>query len=257
MKSTPPLELSIHTGMGGSPALESKLLALELLLYILQNAKRYPTLFTNTNDSSTSDSKFSYATCHYLCVSLLKNCTSNLTQIVGLSLRLFLPIIRYFRRDLKTEIEVFVTNVFFVILDSRNSTVEHKSLVSTLFEEICADPVTLAKIFLNYNCDLSAVDLFHQIVNTLARVAQGRKGVGLLSGGGDENDYLMNEMEGAGVGGLVVGEGTHAKMMVLRQANRQLQLDAMGALKKVLESLHASIAPSLSNKNERTTNIST
>jgi brefeldin A-inhibited guanine nucleotide-exchange protein len=113
-----------------------------------------------------------YAVRNYLCHSLLKNCTSDNTTVVNLSLRLFVPLIRHFRSHLKTEIEAFVTNVFFVILDSKNSTVEHKLRVVVLFEEICGDPETLAEIFLNYDCDLSAVDLFQRIVNTLAKVAK-------------------------------------------------------------------------------------
>ena len=97
--------------------------------------------------------------------------TSLDTNMVELSLRLFVPLIRNFRSLLKTEIEAFVTNVFFVILDSKNSTVQHKLLVVTLFEEICSDATTLAEIFLNYDCDLSAVDLFSRIVNALGNCA--------------------------------------------------------------------------------------
>ena len=71
-------------------------------------------------------------------------------------------------RRLKAEIEALVTNMFFVILDSKNSTVEHKHRVVVFFEEICSDSATLAEIFLNYDCALSAVGLFQRIVNTLA-----------------------------------------------------------------------------------------
>ena len=204
---------------GLNPAFESKILALDLLLYVLSH--------TSTPSMLNSGPQFAYAVRHYLCVSLLKNCTSTNTTVVNLSLRLFVPLIRHYRSHLKTEIEAFVTNVFFVILDSENSTVEHKSLVVTLFEEICSDQTTLAEIFLNYDCDLSAVDLFQRIVNTLARVAK----IGLTDDG---------DRSGGSTFSLVAGAGA-ARAERTRQEHRELRLDAMKAVRTVLQSLHGSI----------------
>lgn len=200
------------------PALESKVLALELLLYVLQNTDM------SGGFLQTTGPQFQYAVRNYLCVSLLKNCTSDNTKVVNLSLRLFVPLVRNFRSHLKTEIEAFVTNVFFVILDSKHSTVEHKTLVVVLFKEICSDPQTLAEIFLNYDCDLSAVDLFHRIVNTLSRVAKA----------GVQDEATVTSMS------FVAGAGA-ARMEKMRNENRQLRLDAMRSLRQVLASLHASI----------------
>jgi hypothetical protein len=201
------------------PALESKILALELLLYVLQNTDMSGVFLQN------SGPQFQYAIRNYLCVSLLKNCTSDNTIVVNLSLRLFVPLIRNFRSHLKTEIEAFVTNVFFVILDSKHSTVEHKNLVVVLFEEICSDPQTLAEIFLNYDCDLSAVDLFHRIVNTLSRVAK------------TADDTTATDSSSMS---FVAGAGA-ARMEKMRGEGRELRLEAMRALRQVLASLHASI----------------
>lgn len=197
------------------PALESKILALDLLLYVLQNTDMKGDFFIQR-----SGTQFHNAIRSYLCVSLLKNCTSDDTRVVSLSLRVFVPIIRNFRSLLKTEIEAFVTNVFFVILDSKNSPMEHKNLVVTLFEEICSDPQTLAEIFLNYDCDLSAVDLFHRMVNTLAKVARSME--------------LQTESNS------ILGSGT-VRMEKARSSHRQLRLEAMKALRQVLASLHGSI----------------
>ena len=58
--------------------------------------------------------------CSYLCVSLLKNCTSDNTRVVILSLRIFVPVVRNFWTVLMNEIEAFVTNVFFVIFGSQD-----------------------------------------------------------------------------------------------------------------------------------------
>jgi hypothetical protein len=201
------------------PALESKILALDLLLYLLKRTDMSGSFLQGCGP------QFHYAIRNYLCVSLLKNCTSDDTRVVNLSLRVFVPIFQNFRSILKTEIEAFVTNVFFVILDSKNSPIEHKSLVVTLFDEICSDPTTLAEIFLNYDCDLSAVDLFHRIINTLSKVARTTD-----SDNPDSNSTMS----------LISGSGG-ARMERIRTEHRELRLNAMRALRQVLASLNASI----------------
>lgn len=208
------------------PAMESKILALELLHYVLENVK-----FTR-EFVLRSGPQFHGAIRNYLCVSLLKNCTSDNSRVVHLSLRMFALLVRNFRTILKNEVEAFVTNVFFVILDSKNSPIEHKSLVVTLFEEICSDPNTLAEIFLNYDCDLSAVDLFHRIVNTLSRVAR---------------SDAEEPKSGTSIG-FVAGAGA-ARAEKMRNEHRELRLDAMRALRQVLASLHASIVEPMNSSN--------
>jgi Sec7-like guanine-nucleotide exchange factor len=208
------------------PALESKILALDLLLYVLNNTDMKDDFLRQCGP------QFHYAIRNYLCVSLLKNCTSDDTRVVNLSLRVFVPIIQNFRSILKSEIEAFVTNVFFVILDSKNSPIEHKILVVTLFDEICSDPTTLAEIFLNYDCDLSAVDLFHRIVNTLSRVARTT----------EEDDPNANSTIS-----LVAGTGA-ARMEKTRSRYRELRLNGMRALRQVLASLNASIVEPMRNE---------
>ncbi|GMI43270.1 hypothetical protein TrCOL_g9786 [Triparma columacea] len=198
----------------GSPALESKILALELLLSVLNNAGR----------ALVEGDRFEFAIRHYLCVSLLKNCTSDVTKVVSLSLRLFVPIIRHFRDNLKSEIEVFITNIFFVIIQSPNSSPDHKSLVISLFEQICADPQTLAEIFLNYDCDLSAVDLFHRIVAALERAAKTTHD--------DPNLPTQSIFSHS------------SRLVILKQTTAKLRLDAMKALVQVMVSLHACIEES-------------
>ena len=212
------------------PALESRILALQLLLHILRHSSA-PSILN-------AGPQFHYAVRQYLCTSLLKNTTSLDTTMVELSLRLFVPLIRNFRTLLKTEIEAFVTNVFFVILDSKNSTVQHKLLVVTLFEEICSDATTLAEIFLNYDCDLSAVDLFSRIVNALAKVA--RVGLGDATGSGSGGNAASSSLQ------FVAGAGA-MRAEITRQDHRELRLAAMKAMRQVLASLHSSIVTPVSN----------
>ena len=226
--SQPPNPPPAPTPNEDDPAFESRILALELLLHLLRHSSA-PSILR-------AGPEFNYAIRQYLCTSLLKNTTSVDTTIVELSLRLFVPLIHHFRSLLKTEIEAFVTNVFFVILDSKNSTVQHKLLVVTLFEEICSDSNTLAEIFLNYDCDLSAVDLFQRIVNALGKVAR----VGLTDSTGSGTGSSLQYVAGAGA----------LRAEKKRQDHRELRLAAMKALRQVLASLHSSIVTQVKNGGE-------
>ena len=153
-------------------ALQSKLVALTSLLSILEHC----------GPSFRSSDKFVYAIRSYLCLSLLKNCTSVIPAVVNLSLQIFVRLIANFKDHLKAEIEVFICNVFLRLLDSENSTAEHKTLVLEVFHAICQDPQALVEIFLNYDCNLDNVDLFRRIVTSLAKVAKGGAGGGLSAG---------------------------------------------------------------------------
>ena len=73
------------------------------------------------------------------------------------------------------EIEVFITNIFLGILESENSTFEHKMLVLEVLNNICDDGAILGEIFLNYDCDWESMDLFKRIVNALAKIAKGKR----------------------------------------------------------------------------------
>lgn len=217
------------------PALESKILALDLIHHVLTHTD-FPPGFVQR-----SGPQFHACLRNYLCVSLLKNCTSSDTTVVNWSLRIFVPTVRNFRAVLKNEIEAFVTNVFFVILDSKHSTADHKGIVVRTFDEICSDPVTLAEIFLNYDCDLSAVDLFHRIVQTLSRVSR----TGLVSDtyAADGGTSKTAAAASLSLSSLVLGgsSSSAARMEKIRFETRELRLDAMKALRQVLASLHASI----------------
>lgn len=155
-------------GSGGSEdpfAFQSKILSLELVLSIINNA----------GPSFRRGERFIHAIRQYLCQSLLQNCTSNYTQIVGLSLQVFLVLINNFKRHLKAEIEIFVTSIFLKILQSENSSFEHKMLVLEVLNNICDDAQILGEIFLNYDCDWNTNDLFKQIIDALAKTAKGKK----------------------------------------------------------------------------------
>ncbi len=79
--------------------------------------------------------------------------------------------VRKFKTHLKSEIEVFVANIFLRVLESPNSPFEQKVLVLEALRALCADPQMLTQLFLNYDCDFDAVNLYKDIVHHLTRIS--------------------------------------------------------------------------------------
>ena len=72
---------------------------------------------------------------------------------------------------MKAEVEVFVAKVFLPTLQSPNTPEERKKLVLEALRALCSDPVLLTQIFLNYDCDFEAVDLYKSIVTHLTSLS--------------------------------------------------------------------------------------
>lgn len=62
--------------------------------------------------------------------------------------------------------------MFLRVLESENSTFEHKQRVLDVVTTFSDTPQALLEIFLNYDCDLHAIDLYNRIVNALSKVLQ-------------------------------------------------------------------------------------
>jgi len=152
-----------------SHELRSKILSLQLLLGILQNAG--PILRSNE--------MFVIAIKQYLCVALSKNGVSSVPEVFELSLALFLALLARFKVHLKMQIEVFFKEIFMNILETSSSSFEHKWMVIHALTRICADAQSVVDIYVNYDCDLSAANLFERLVNDLSKIAQGRQALEL------------------------------------------------------------------------------
>jgi brefeldin A-inhibited guanine nucleotide-exchange protein len=66
---------------------------------------------------------------------------------------------------------VFVANIFLRVLESPNSPFEQKVLVLDALRALCADPQMLTQLFLNYDCDFDAVNLYKDIVHHVTRIS--------------------------------------------------------------------------------------
>uniref|UniRef100_A0A673ZU74 ARF guanine nucleotide exchange factor 1 n=1 Tax=Salmo trutta TaxID=8032 RepID=A0A673ZU74_SALTR len=149
-----------------SHELRSKVLSLQLLLSILQNAG--PVFKTNE--------MFINAIKQYLCVALSKNGVSSVPEVFSLSLSIFLTLLSHFKTHLKMQIEVFFKEIFLYILETSTSSYDHKWMVIQSLTRICADAQSVVDIYVNYDCDLNAANIFERLVNYLSKIAQGRVG---------------------------------------------------------------------------------
>uniref|UniRef100_A0A671MGD5 Brefeldin A-inhibited guanine nucleotide-exchange protein 1-like n=1 Tax=Sinocyclocheilus anshuiensis TaxID=1608454 RepID=A0A671MGD5_9TELE len=149
-----------------SHELRSKVLSLQLLLSILQNAG--PIFKTNE--------MFINAIKQYLCVALSKNGVSSVPEVFELSLSIFLTLLSNFKTHLKMQIEVFFKEIFLYILETSTSSYDHKWMVIQTLTRICADAQSVVDIYVNYDCDLNAANIFERLVNDLSKIAQGRGG---------------------------------------------------------------------------------
>lgn len=141
---------------------QNKVLSLELILVLLKNCGP---LFK-------SSVKFINAVKTFLCNSLLSNCTSSSSQVTGLALQIFVLLVQDFKVHLKAEMEVFISSIFIRIIESEYSTYDHKARVLEVLHLIFADPQAQLELFVNYDCDLNATNIFSRIVTSLARLAK-------------------------------------------------------------------------------------
>jgi Sec7-like guanine-nucleotide exchange factor len=148
-------------------ALQSKLLALDLLLSVLDAS----------GPAFRSGPRFVAATKQYLCVGLLKNILSSIPAVSSLAIKLFISLTRHLKEHLAEEVEVFISTVFLRILSSPNAPFDTKLGVLQAFKAIASDPAAVLEMFLNYDCQApSRQALFEDSLKALSSIAQGRAG---------------------------------------------------------------------------------
>uniref|UniRef100_A0A182P8A8 SEC7 domain-containing protein n=1 Tax=Anopheles epiroticus TaxID=199890 RepID=A0A182P8A8_9DIPT len=168
-----------------SHELRSKILSLHLLLSILQNA----------GPVFRSNEMFIMAIKQYLCVALSKNGGSAVPEVFELSLSIFVALLSNFKIHLKKQIEVFFKEIFLNILEAPSSSFEHKWMVIQALTRICADAQSVVDIYVNYDCDFSAANLFERLVNDLSKIGQGRQALELGTSVNQEKSMRIRGLE--------------------------------------------------------------
>jgi brefeldin A-inhibited guanine nucleotide-exchange protein len=157
-----------------SQGMRSKLLSLHIIHTILHNniavfMSPHATIRSSSGDEPTT---FVQAIKQYLCLSLSRNGASSVNKVFEVTCEIFWQMLKYLRVMLKKEIEVFLKEIYLAILDKRTAPVFQKQYILVVFGRLAADPRALVEVYLNYDCDRTALDnMYQRVVEHLSRLS--------------------------------------------------------------------------------------
>ncbi|XP_052182190.1 brefeldin A-inhibited guanine nucleotide-exchange protein 5 isoform X2 [Diospyros lotus] len=142
---------------------KTRILSLELLQGLLEGVSQSFTKNFNFIDSVKA----------YLSYALLRAAVSQSPAIFQYATGIFAVLLLRFRESLKGEIGIFFPLIVLRSLDGSEFPLNQKLSVLRMLEKVCRDPQMLVDLYVNYDCDLEAPNLFERMVNTLSKIAQG------------------------------------------------------------------------------------
>ncbi|KAF4746441.1 Brefeldin A-inhibited guanine nucleotide-exchange protein 1, partial [Perkinsus olseni] len=164
-----------------------------------------------------------------LMFSILRNCVSPVPKIFTLALQVFVAVATNpdLKMHISTQIGVFVEEVFKRILDSGNSSFQHKHRVLQVFYKLCTDATTSLDLFKEYDCSVTEGNVFEGSITTLAKIAQG--GI-QKSGAGDLQPEQEAKLRMLALESLVTLTGSMVEL-----SNRQAAEQSSGGGEKSTE----------------------
>ncbi|XP_042389327.1 brefeldin A-inhibited guanine nucleotide-exchange protein 5-like isoform X1 [Zingiber officinale] len=148
---------------GAEVATKTRLLSLELLQGLLEGV----------DYSFTKNFHFIDSVKAYLSYALLRASVSSSPVVFQYATGIFAVLLLRFRECLKGEIGIFFPLIVLKSLESNENVLSQRTSVLRMLEKVCKDSQMLADIFVNYDCDLQAPNLFERTVNALSKIAQG------------------------------------------------------------------------------------
>lgn len=157
-----------------SQNMRSKLLSLHLIHYLINN---HINTFTsplsaikNSSSSSTEATTLLHAVRPHLCLSLSRNGSSSVPHVFKVCCEIFWLMLKDMRVMMKKELEVFLKEIYLAILEKRAAPSFQKQYFMEVLERLGGDPRALVEIYLNYDCDRTALEnIFQNIVEQLSR----------------------------------------------------------------------------------------
>ena len=156
-----------------SQNMRSKLLSLHLIHHLLNN---YIAVFVSPasiikNGNSGESNPFMQIAKPHLCLSLSRNASSSVPRVFEVCCEIFWLATKHLRVVLKKELEVFLKEVYLAILEKKSSPLFQKQYFMDVLERLSGDAKALVEIYLNYDCDRTALDNMYQgIIEHLSRV---------------------------------------------------------------------------------------
>ena len=156
-----------------SQSMRSKLLSLHLIHHVLNN---YTAVFTSPysalqggNDAEIVP--FVQIAKPHLCLSLSRNASSSVARVYEVCCEIFWLSLKHLRVALKKELEVFWKEVYLTVLEKRSAPLFQKQMFMDVMERLSGDAQALVEIYLNYDCDRTALDnMYQEIIEHLSRI---------------------------------------------------------------------------------------
>lgn len=156
-----------------SQSMRTKLLSLHLIHHLLNN---HIDVFTSplsiiTSGTSGEKSGFMQVAKPHLCLSLSRNASSSVPRVYEVCCEIFWLSLKHMRVTMKKELEVFLKEVYLAVLDKRSAPGFQKQMFMDVLERLSAEPRALVEIYLNYDCDRTALDnIYQSIIEHLSRI---------------------------------------------------------------------------------------
>ena len=156
-----------------SQNMRSKLLSLHLIHHVINNyvivfISSYSTLKGGAGDDSTP---FMQVAKPHLCLSLSRNASSSVPRVFEVCCEIFWLSLKHMRIALKKELEVFLKEVYLAVLEKRSAPAFQKQMFMDVLERLSGDARALVEIYLNYDCDRTALDnMFQNVIEHLSKI---------------------------------------------------------------------------------------
>lgn len=148
-----------------SQNMRSKLLSLHLIHYLLNNHTATfvsPLAALKNSTSSTDGMNLLSAVRPHLCLSLSRNGSSAVPHVFKVCCEIFWLMLKDMRVMMKKELEVFLKEIYLAILEKRGAPAFQKQYFMEILERLGGDPRALVEIYLNYDCDRTALENIFQ-----------------------------------------------------------------------------------------------
>ena len=157
-----------------SSNMRQKLVSLAIIRTTLNNNMAVFTspLCTIRGSANSEPTSFGQAINQYLRLSVSRNAASSVRQVFEICAEIFWLMIKDMRIMLKREIELFLKEIYLAILERKNAPGFQKLYVMKILKRLSTDPRALVEIYLNYDCESTALDnMFQRIIEHLSKIS--------------------------------------------------------------------------------------
>lgn len=183
-----------------SQNMRSKLLSLHLIHYLINNhinTFTSPLVAIKNSSTSTEAMTLLQAVRPHLCLSLSRNGASAVPHVFKVCCEIFWLMLKDMRVMMKKELEVFLKEIYLAILEKRAAPSFQKQYFMEVLERLGGDPRALVEIYLNYDCDRTALEnIFQNVVEQLSRYAS----VPVVTSPPQQQAYLEHHTKMSSVG---------------------------------------------------------